>query len=274
MTWTSATTLTEQPRTRPWEMRFARNVQARLRPHRLPRLESLEYAGCCLPGRAVGGDFYDFLEPCPGRIAIVLGDISGKGVPAALMMAALQASLRSHYALSTSELERRIESVNRSFFECTALEHYATIFVGEYDDASGRLRYANCGHVPPLLVRADLGVERLESTATLLGMFENWTGSVGEVVLAPGDSLVLATDGILEATDSTGQVFGEPRLLSLVKNHRHLPPNSLIRTIAREVRGFSGDRTVDDQTLVVARVRAETARGLSRVGRDDDAGAW
>jgi len=254
MTWTHATAPLDEPRPRPLEMRSAGRVQARLQLRTLPALETLDYAGLCLSGHEVGGDFYDFLTPRRGRLALIVGDVSGKGVPAALMMAALQANLRSHYALSSNDLERRIESVHRQFFECTASQHYASLFVGEYDDASGRLRYANCGHVPPLILHDDCSVTRLDSTATVLGMFENWEGCVAEVRLSHGDLLVLATDGILEAADRDGEHFGESRLLSEVVKHRLLSPDRLIRTIVREVRAHEEDRQMDDQTLVVARV--------------------
>ena len=243
------------PPPEPQEMHSAERVQAQLRPRKHPRLETLEFAGKSLAGRAVGGDFYDFLEPAPGRLALILGDVSGHGVPAALMMAALQASVRTHYALSPAELGQRIQSVNRLFFECTAAEHYAALFVGEYDDGSSRLRYANCGHVAPLLVRGDGSVERLQSTGTVLGMFETWNGSLGEVTLAAGDTLVLVTDGIVEAADPGKGEFGELRLLSSVTRYRHLEPAALIRAIARDVRLACGKRPFDDATVVVARVR-------------------
>ena len=237
----------------PSEMQLAERVQAGLRPRRPPLLETLEFAGHCLPGRAVGGDFYDFLQPEPGRMTLILGDVSGHGVPAALMMAALQASLRTHYALSSVELGRRIEQVNQQFHECTAAEHYAGLFVGEYDDTNGRLRFANCGHVAPLLLRADGTVERLKSTGTVLGMFDRWNGSVGEVTLAPDDMLVLVTDGILEADQSGKGEFGELRLLSAIMRFRHLEPAALIRAIARDVRLTCGKRPFDDATIVALR---------------------
>jgi len=253
------------PPAEPREMHSAERVQAQLRPRKHPQLETLEFAGNCLPGRAVGGDFYDFLQPAPGRLVLILGDVSGHGVPAALMMAALQASVRTHYALSTVELEQRIESINRLFFDCTAPEHYAGLFVGEYDDGSGRLRYANCGHVAPLLVHADGGVERLKSTGTVLGMFETWNGSLGEIAMAAGDTLVLATDGVIEAANPGEGEFGELRLLSSIMRYRHLEPAALIRAVARDVRLACGKRPVDDATVVVARVR-EGARRANRNG--------
>lgn len=241
------------PPAEPYEMHSAERVQAQLRPRRQPRLKTLDFAGNCLPGRAVGGDFYDFLQPAPGRLALILGDVSGHGVPAALMMAALQASLRTHYELSDAGLEQRIESVNRTFFDCTAAEHYAVLFAGEYDDDSGRLRYANCGQVAPLLLRSDGAVERLESTGTPLGMFETWNGSLGEVTLASDDTLVLVTDGIVEAVDPGRGEFGELRLLSSVLRYRGLAPAALIKAIAREVRLACRKRPADDATIVVAR---------------------
>lgn len=247
------------PPAEPWEMTTAGRVQARLRPQRVPRLETLEVAGACLPGRAVGGDFYDFLALPGGGLALVLGDVAGHGVPAALMMSALQASLRSHYALSVAELGPRIESVNRLFYAWTATEHYAALFVGEYDDGSGRLRYVNCGHVAPLLVRGDGAVERLAATGTVLGIFEHWKGKSGELALRPGDTLVLATDGIVEACDSVDGEFGELRLLSTIVRYRHLTPADLIRAIARDVRLACARRPTDDATVVVARVRRRPA---------------
>jgi len=259
MTWSPTTVALPRPERLDFaarEMDSARHVQTSLLPRRLPRMNSLDYAGCSMQGRAVGGDFYDFLTPRPGCLALIQGDISGKGVPAALMMAALQSSLRSHYAVSETTLENRIESVNRLFYECTATAHYATLFAGEYDDATRRLRYANCGHVPPLVVHEDLGVSRLMPTTTVLGLFERWTGVVAETTLAPGDTLVLVTDGILEAMSLKGLEFGDRRLIGVARRCRDAHPEELARKIIGEARRFNGNRPArDDQTAVVARVR-------------------
>ncbi|MDP6579078.1 MAG: PP2C family protein-serine/threonine phosphatase [Vicinamibacterales bacterium] len=239
----------------------AGQVQARLRSARCTRVDTLDFAGSCLPGRAVGGDFYDFLEPTPGNFALILGDVSGHGVPAALMMAALQAMVRTHYALSRVGLAERVDSINRLFFDCTATEHYAALFVAEYDYASGRLRYANCGHVPPLLVRPDGSVTRPHSTGAALGMFDTWTGAVAEVGLAPDDLLVMTTDGILDAADPADGEFGELRLRSTVLRHRHLPPDALVKAITRDVRLSCGRRPDDDATVVVAAVHRRHDEG-------------
>ena len=237
------------------EMRSARRVQSRLLPGGAIRLERLECAGICLPERGVGGDFYDFVAAAPRRAVLVLGDVAGKGVPAALMMATLQAILRTHYALASGSLARRLESVNRFFAECTASEHYASLFIGEYDATSGLLTYANCGHVPPVVLRAGLRVERLAPTATLLGIFKDWTCPTAETSLAEGDILLLASDGATEATSPEGEAFGDGRLVAALYAHRDLRAAALVRAIADEVRAFCAEDAMDDLTLVAARVR-------------------
>lgn len=173
------------------EMEFAREVQARLFPQKLPPLKTLEYAGTCIQARQVGGDYYDFLELRPGRLALVLTDIAGKGVSGALLMANLQANLRSQYALALDDLPRSLESVNQLFYENTTDSSYATLFFADYDDYSRRLRYANCGYLPPLLLRTqgssrqDLAavpeVELLNPTCTVVGLFEDWRCGIAEV---------------------------------------------------------------------------------------------
>lgn len=237
------------------EMQSARRVQSRLLPEGVPGPESLECAGLSLPLRGVGGDFYDFFDIGAGRISLVLGDVSGKGVPAALMMATLRASLRCHYAFGTGDLSARLESVNRLFGECIAVEHYASLFVGEFDEPSGRLRYANCGHVPPVVLRRDLRVERLAPTATVLGMFDDWTCEAAETTLAEGDVLVLVSDGVTEATGASGEAFGDARLPAALVAHRDLRAGALLRAIADEARAFCGNAPMDDLTLLAARVR-------------------
>jgi serine phosphatase RsbU (regulator of sigma subunit) len=150
------------------EMASAREVQTRLLGRRAPHLETLECASCYLPARGIGGDYYDFIHMGLGKVGLVLGDISGKGVPAALMMASLQAILRSHSAVLTDDLARLLRSANRQFCECTGESHFASLFLGEYNDATRRLRYANCGQTSPLVVHRDFSIDRLESTATVL----------------------------------------------------------------------------------------------------------
>lgn len=245
------------------EMEIAREVQARLLPQELPRMQTLEYAGTCIQARQVGGDYYDFLELRPGRLALVLADIAGKGVSGALLMAHLQANLRSQYAMAIDDLPRLFTSVNRLFCQNTDEANYATLFFADYDDSSRRLRYVNCGHLPPLVLRAgqDLQaeagvhrvVERLESTSTVVGLFENWECSIGETALSPGDILVMYTDGVTEAEDAAGQDFGECRLLDALRSNAHLPAENLLRAVVSAVRAFSASEQRDDITLVIAR---------------------
>jgi sigma-B regulation protein RsbU (phosphoserine phosphatase) len=238
------------------EMEFAREVQTRLFPQKLPPLETLQYTGGCIPARQVGGDYYDFLELRPGRLALVLADIAGKGVSGALLMANLQANLRSQYAMALDDLPRLLASVNHLFYENTPESSYATLFFGDYDDSGRRLRYVNCGHLPPLLLRADGRLDRLTTTATVLGLFENWECSVREAQLAPGDTLVLYTDGVTEAASAAGEEFGESRLIETLRAQRHLPVHSLLETIVATVQVFSHRELADDITLVVGRCRS------------------
>ncbi|HEX2711919.1 MAG TPA: SpoIIE family protein phosphatase [Candidatus Acidoferrales bacterium] len=237
------------------EIDIARRVQARLFPQNLPTLETMEYAGGCVQARQVGGDYYDFLDMGPGVVGMVLADISGKGMSGALLMANLQANLRSQYAVALDDLPRLLQSVNRLFYENTTDESYATMFFGVYDDSCRKLRYSNCGHIPPLLLRADGSVQRLTSTTTVLGLFREWECPTGSVTLYPGDTLVAYTDGITEAADSLGQEFGEARLTEAVRSQHDLPVSRLLSSIHAAVQQYSGGAQADDLTLVIGRVR-------------------
>jgi serine phosphatase RsbU (regulator of sigma subunit) len=238
------------------ELEIATQVQARLFPQRLPAMRSLEYAGVCLQTRRVGGDYYDFLDLGQDRLGLVIGDIAGKGMPAALLMANLQANLRSQCAIAVDEPERLLRSVNRLFCENTADNAFATFFYSEFDDRTGRLRYANCGHLPALLLRGDDHVDRLESMAPVLGLFTGWECRTAERQLSPGDVLAIYTDGITEAFNDRDEEFGEERLIGALRAHRHLRPAELVGAILDEVRRFSPQEQRDDITLIVARCRA------------------
>ena len=237
------------------EVDLAREVQEQLLRHRAPVLETITYSGRCIPARSVGGDYYDFLELGPARLGLVLGDVCGKGLSAALMMASLQACLRSYCDVIADDLARVLSSVNRQLCECTAANHYATLFLGDYDDRSKRLRYVNCGHNPPLLVHADLSVERLAATATVVGLLEGWDCTIAELTLGPGDTLLLFSDGVTEARNSQDEEFGEARLLETLRATRDQPPSLLVGHVAEAVRKFSVSEPADDVTVVAARVR-------------------
>jgi phosphoserine phosphatase RsbU/P len=238
------------------ELEIATHVQARLFPQELPPAQTLDYAGSCCQARHVGGDYYDFLALGRDRLGLVIGDIAGKGIAAALLMANLQANLRSQCAMAVDEPERLLRSINRLFFENTPEAAYATFFYSEYDDKAGRLRYANCGHLAGLLVRSDDRVERLDSTATVLGLFNEWDCSVRETDMFAGDTLALYTDGVTEACDGDGVEYGEQRLVDCLSRYRDLPSHRLVATVIDDVRRHCPHEQQDDITVVVAKCRS------------------
>jgi serine phosphatase RsbU (regulator of sigma subunit) len=235
------------------EIELARQVQARLLPAAGPRLRSLEYAGRCRQARSVGGDYYDFLDAGEGRVGLVLADVSGKGFAAALLVSSLHASLRSQ-SPRASDLPARLETVNRLLYEATETSRYATLFLGEFDDADRRLRYANCGHNPPLVLRSDGSRERLAATAMVVGLVDEWTAGTEEALLGPGDLLAIYSDGLSEATNETGEEFGEARLARTVETHRDTGARAILDAVFAEVSRFSAGEQADDQTMVIARV--------------------
>lgn len=243
------------------ELENARDVQARLFPQTQPHLSTLEYSGMCMPARTVGGDYYDFLTLGRDRFGFVIGDISGKGTAAALLMANLQAHLRNLCSVYSSrpyapfvveQPQRLLQAVNRLFCENTASRAFATLLFMEYDDTTRRLRYANCGHMPALLFRSNDAVETLDSTSTVVGLFNSWECSVGENHLCAGDTLLFYTDGVTESFNDADEQFGEERLIEFVRRHRDLAAPALLRSLFDEVRRFSSTKQHDDITVVAA----------------------
>lgn len=246
------------------ELELARQVQARLFPQKRPELSTLECAAVCIQARQVGGDFFDFLELGRNQLGLVIGDVVGKGVAAALLMANLQAHLRDQSAAYSSrpyvpivlqQPQRYLLSVHRLFFENTAESTFATLFFGEYDDGSRRLRYANCGHLPALLLRRNGELERLDPTCTVLGLFQRWDCSAGERNLFPGDTVVFYTDGVTEAFNADSEEFGETRLVEALRRHRDLSPQHLLTSLVEQVRQFSPHEQRDDITVMVAKCK-------------------
>jgi serine phosphatase RsbU (regulator of sigma subunit)/predicted enzyme related to lactoylglutathione lyase len=236
------------------ELEIAKQVQARLFPTSAPQARTLEYAGACVQARHVGGDYYDFLNLGRDRLGLVIGDVSGKGIAASLMMAHLQASLRSQCAIAVDQPQVLFHSLNQLFCENTIESAYATFFFAEYDDATQKVRYANCGHLPALIIRSDGRVEKLESTATVIGLFREWNCTIDETQLHPGDILALYTDGVTEAFNDAYEEFGEDRLVEALARHRVTcpTPQSLLQGVLDELREFSPNEQSDDITLVVA----------------------
>jgi serine phosphatase RsbU (regulator of sigma subunit) len=237
------------------EMAIASEVQRMLLPKHMPPLETLDYAGSCEPAWSVGGDYYDFLDMGRGRVGFVLADVSGKGVSAALLMANLQASVRSQYVIGLENLEKLFRTLNKLFYESVTPGFFATMFFADYLDTTRKLRYVNCGHCPAFLIGADGVCEKLGSTATVLGLFENWNCTVGEATMSSGDILVAYSDGVTEAQNGSGELFGDERLLAAVEANRNFPAAGLLKAIATAAHNFGGKKQDDDLTLLVARAR-------------------
>jgi serine phosphatase RsbU (regulator of sigma subunit) len=235
------------------EFEIARQVQARLFPQTFPPLSTLDYAGVCIQARQVGGDYYDFLHLGQDRVGLVLGDIAGKGIAGALLMANLQANLRSQCTIAWHEPQRLLRSVNELFYDNTADHAYATLFFSEYDDRAQRMRYVNCGHLPALVLRGDNSLEHLASTCTVLGLFKDWDCSIGECDLLAGDVIALYTDGVTEACNAAGEEFGEQRLAAALLRYRELSSREILSAIVDEVRRFNPGEQQDDITLIVAK---------------------
>jgi serine phosphatase RsbU (regulator of sigma subunit)/uncharacterized glyoxalase superfamily protein PhnB len=239
------------------ELEIAKQVQARLFPQRQPPVPGLDYAGVCIQARSVGGDYYDFLDLGDERIALVIGDIAGKGIAAALLMANLQANLRSQCVNAVEHPERVLDSVNRLLYENTDAHAYATLFFAEFDHRTGRLRYANCGHLAALVLRGDdrleARIERLCPTCTVLGMFEDWRCTMAESRLNAGDVFALYTDGVTESFNSGEEEFGEERLIEALRRNRALNARELAGAVVDEVARFSGREQNDDITLIIAK---------------------
>ncbi|MBV8073282.1 MAG: SpoIIE family protein phosphatase [Acidobacteriaceae bacterium] len=239
------------------ELEIAREVQQRLFPQRLPELPGLDIAGYCRPAQVVGGDYYDFIELPESCLGVAVGDVSGKGIGPALMMASLQASLRAHTRKRTDALPEMIEDINRLLFEASSENRYATFFYGEYHAASRCLHYVNAGHNPPMILRVNSAtgeVTRLEEGGTVLGLFPDAVYHEGTTRLQPGDVFVGYTDGITEAMTKQDEEFGEERLIQAIRRCASRPAAEMITCIFEETDAFTaGARQHDDMTLTVVR---------------------
>ena len=243
------------------EIQIAKEVQERLFPQTLPPMRTLEYTGVCRSARGVGGDYYDFLLLGNDRLGIALGDVAGKGISAALLMASLQALLRSGAPLRGEMLNELIGDINRLMCSSSPGNKYATFFYGLYEDNRRRLTYVNAGHLPPMLFRQNgrrsqlPALDRLGSGGMVVGMFEEAVYRKDVVEMSPGDLLLLFSDGISEAMNEVDEEFGEERLAHLVASNLHLSVLSLQDLIVDEVVKFAGTAPQsDDMTLVLARV--------------------
>jgi phosphoserine phosphatase RsbU/P len=240
------------------EVEIAREVQERLFPQELPQICGLDYAGYCRPALGVGGDYYDFLALRRGQLGVAIGDVSGKGIAAALMMASLQASLRGEVARAPEDLAAMISNVNRLVYEVSSSNRYATFFYGQYDPESHLLQYVNAGHNPPMVFRPEDGavVARLEAGGTVVGLLPSPLYEQGSIRLAPGDVFVAFTDGISEAMNPEDEEWGEERLTKAVNKCAGPSAEGLMKRLFAEADSFvSGAEQHDDMTLVILRVK-------------------
>ena len=237
------------------ELEIARQVQAQLFPKTVPKLKTLELAGVCNPARVVSGDYYDFIPIESRGAAVVVGDISGKGISAALLMASVQASLHAQLAMGGEEVSTAtlVTRLNRQLYENTPPEKYATFYCAVYDDLNSRLTYTNAGHLAPILIR-DGEVMRLESNGTVVGIFPEYSFEQIDVDLHHGDLLAAFTDGITESENDREEQFGEDRLIDLLRKNSAKPLDEIIQTVMDTVGAWAHDPAMrDDITMLLAR---------------------
>ena len=264
------------------ELAIAQEVQAQLFPRQVTELASLEVHGFCRPARTVSGDYYDFLTASSHKLILAVGDISGKGISAALLMATIHSAVRAYSVESLPQMREPVavgavagagrimaawpEGVevspgallgllNHQLYESTPPEKYATLFLGIYDGRSHQLTYSNGGHLPPILIGENGAVRRLEAGGTVVGLFDNMTYDEGSVQMHPGEIFVAYSDGVTEPENEFGE-FGEERLIELVSANRRLPLMQISQEVTSAVDDWIGDNEQpDDITLVLARAR-------------------
>jgi sigma-B regulation protein RsbU (phosphoserine phosphatase) len=251
------------------ELEIAREVQDALHPRAVPRLRTLTMTAVCNAARMVSGDYYDYQMIGETRAAVAVGDVAGKGISAALLMATIQSSFRTQIracvqavasqgsgsvatitAVSTSAL---VTQLNQQLFDNTAAEKYATFFYAVYDDETGQLTYTNAGHLPPLLVR-DGSTIQLEINGMVVGAFPFARYGESTIQTQPGDLIVCFTDGVTEPENEYGEMFGEERLGQLILKNHQRPEKEIIQSVIDAVSEWTGSPELqDDMTLLLAR---------------------
>lgn len=241
------------------EIEIAREVQSQLYPKEAPPRLGLKLTVRCDPARMVSGDYYDYQVVGAGTMAFALGDVAGKGISAALLMASLQSALRAQLANCNAndslllDAARVVSVLNQQIYASTAPEKYATFFLAFFEEKTHTLTYTNAGHLSPLLFRNG-EVKALDSNGTVVGAFPWAKYDESSVMLSRGDLLVCYTDGITEPENAYGEMFGEERLIELVKKHSHQDDREIVRIILDAVRGWTGSPELqDDMTLLLAR---------------------
>jgi len=233
------------------ELSFALEVQRALFPRHLPEGEGLEFSAICIPARGISGDYYDVIKLSDGHLVFGIADISGKGISAAILMANLQALLRTLVA-SNSSPAQVCKQLNQHLHQVTDASRFATFFYADWCATQRCLSYVNAGHNPPILLGSCQG-QQLVRGGTPLGMFPSAEFQVGRLILQPDDMLVLYSDGITEAVSRVGEEFGESRLEDLVRQHAGKPLAVIQSLILEEVEAWSGNELDDDMTLMLVR---------------------
>jgi phosphoserine phosphatase RsbU/P len=238
------------------ELEIARDVQARLFPQNPPKVEGLEYAAFCRPAKFVGGDYYDLIPVTGGLLAFTLGDVSGKGIAAAVLMASIQASLRSHMVRAPQSLAILMNDFNRSVFSSSSSDRYSTLFCALMDVPHRSLTYVNAGHIPPVLLRAGTDqIERLQAGGLPVGLLDIVRYAEDTVELGPGDLIVLYSDGLGEATNINDDIWDEAEVDRITLANRDQPVNDIVARLVEAADAFTGiAEQHDDMTLMVIRV--------------------
>jgi sigma-B regulation protein RsbU (phosphoserine phosphatase) len=235
------------------EMKLAYKIQMDLLPKAAPPFTGYDIAGTSIPAKAVGGDYFDFISLDDRKLALCLGDVSGKGMPAALLMANLQATLRGQVMIDPSPAQCLNRS-NSLLFRSTDADKFATLIYGVLDRESNRLVFSNAGHNYPLLLEPGGQPRRLELGGLVLGCLEDFCYTEGIVEFEPGDTLLVYSDGITESIDANDEEFGEERLATLLRTHGAEPASQFIERIVAAVRTHAGELAqMDDMTLLVIR---------------------
>ena len=237
------------------EMRLARDIQEKLLPASVPSLEGLDVAALALPSRHVGGDYFDLLTQSNGSLLLAIADVTGKGVPASLLMANLQACLHTMVPMDLT-MEEFVGHTNRVICNNTGFDKFITAFTGLYLPNSRRFEYVNAGHNPPMLLRACGEMELLETGGLLLGVMKDMPYERGVVTLSPGDLLVMFTDGVTEAMSPDGEEFHEDRLEAILRNEHEKSAKEILDTVRQAIIDFTGSETElsDDLTMIVMKV--------------------
>ncbi len=250
---------------RAWAM--ACDVQQRFMQPPAAAPDTLDYSARCRQVEGLGGDCYDFVPLGEDRLAIAVGDASGKGLPAALMISSVQASLRTAALFNGDDGAATLGTVNRHVYATSLVDRYATLFYGVFDGTAGSLRYVNAGHTPPIVIRRDGSVERLEAGGAPVGMFADWPYEEGTVRLDSGDLLVAYTDGVVEAENPLGEAWGVEGLLRAAAESQARGADDIVHAIFKAMDRFTCGRQMDDATVVVLRRRNQRRDSFPAIGR-------